>query len=125
MTEDCKYSHGQNIVDCFLEGYGWESRRHRPKMDVVSVYARTMLLMEGLVHDITAAARLENQRDPLSFLFYLGSGHAITQLLQPASDDRVTMAGIESLWLAQKPLDTPPHLAIECQVGRESTFVST
>ena len=37
----------------------------------------TMLLMEGLVHDITVAARLENQRDPLSLLFYLGSGHAI------------------------------------------------
>ena len=37
----------------------------------------TMLLMEGLVHDIMVAARLENQRDPLSFLFYLGSGYAI------------------------------------------------
>ena len=56
VTEYRQYSHGQNIVDCFLEGYGWESRRHRPKMDVVSVYARTMLLMEGLVHDITVAA---------------------------------------------------------------------
>ena len=106
----------------------------------------TMLLMEGLVHDITVAARLENQRDPLSLLFYLGSGHAIQpNSFNPlcrhirtydchrsaalpgwanASDDRVTMAGIESLWLEQKPLDTP-HLAIEYQVDRESTFVKT
>ena len=38
MTEDRKYSHGQNIVDRFREGYGWESRRHQPKMDVVSLY---------------------------------------------------------------------------------------
>ena len=29
----------------------------------------TMLLMEGLVHDITIAARLKNQPDPLSLLF--------------------------------------------------------
>jgi len=33
-----KYSHAQHIVDRFLEGYGWESRHHRPAMDVVSLY---------------------------------------------------------------------------------------
>ncbi len=33
-----KYSHSQHIVDRFLEGYGWEGRRHRPAMDVVSLY---------------------------------------------------------------------------------------
>lgn len=38
MTEDRKYSHGQNIVDRFLEGYRWEGHRHRPKIDVVSLY---------------------------------------------------------------------------------------
>ncbi len=38
VTEYRQYSHGQNIVDRFLEGYGWESRWHRPKMDVVSLY---------------------------------------------------------------------------------------
>jgi len=106
----------------------------------------TMLLMEGLVHDITIAARLENQRDPLSLLFYLGSGdamqpnffnplchhieHMIATDQQPYPLERtllttgLTLAGIESLWLEQKPLDTP-HLAIEYQVGRESTFMRT
>jgi len=33
-----KYSHSQHIVDRFLDGYGWESRHHRPPMDVVSLY---------------------------------------------------------------------------------------
>ena len=40
----------------------------------------SMLLMEGLVHDITAAARLKNQRDPFSLSFYLGSGHACSRI---------------------------------------------
>ena len=33
-----KYSHSQHIVDRFLEGYRWEGHRHRPKIDVVSLY---------------------------------------------------------------------------------------
>ena len=33
-----KYSHAQHIVDRFLEGYGWNSRHHRPPMDLVSLY---------------------------------------------------------------------------------------
>lgn len=33
-----KYSHSQHLVDRFLDGYGWESRHHRPAMDVVSLY---------------------------------------------------------------------------------------
>lgn len=38
VTEYRKFSHGQHIVDRFLEGYGWEGRHHRPEMDVVSLY---------------------------------------------------------------------------------------
>ncbi|MDP7631954.1 MAG: hypothetical protein QF402_03285, partial [Candidatus Latescibacteria bacterium] len=38
VTEYRKYSHGQHIVDRFLEGYGWNGRHHRPPMDVVSLY---------------------------------------------------------------------------------------
>ena len=38
VTEYRKYSHGQHIVDRFLEGYGWNSRNHRPPMDLVSLY---------------------------------------------------------------------------------------
>ena len=38
VTEYRKYSHGQHIVDRFLEGYGWNGRHHRPPMDLVSLY---------------------------------------------------------------------------------------
>src|SRR5689334_21278293 len=38
VTEYRKFVHGQHIVDRFLEGYGWNSRHHRPEMDVVSLY---------------------------------------------------------------------------------------
>lgn len=38
VTEYRKFSHGQHIVDRFLEGYGWNSRHHRPPMDIVSIY---------------------------------------------------------------------------------------
>ena len=33
-----KYSHGQHIVDRFLEGYGWNGKHHHPEMDLVSLY---------------------------------------------------------------------------------------
>jgi len=33
-----KYSHGQHIVDRFLEGYGWNGKHHHPAMDLVSLY---------------------------------------------------------------------------------------
>ena len=38
VTEYRKYSHGQHIVDRFLEGYGWNSQHHHPPMDLVSLY---------------------------------------------------------------------------------------
>src|SRR5271155_1979370 len=38
VTEYRKLSHGQHIVDRFLDGYGWESRHYRPSVDVVSLY---------------------------------------------------------------------------------------
>jgi hypothetical protein len=106
----------------------------------------SMLLMEGLVHDITAAARLKNRRDPFSLLFYLGSGHGmqpnffnplcfhmermIATGKPPYPVERtllttgLTAAGIESLWRGQKRLDTP-HLAIKYRTGEESTFRRT
>jgi hypothetical protein len=33
-----KYSHGQHIIDRFLEGYGWAGEWHHPEMDLVSLY---------------------------------------------------------------------------------------
>ena len=38
VTEYRKASHGQGIVDRFLEGYGWHGRHHLPKVEVVSLY---------------------------------------------------------------------------------------
>ena len=38
VTEYRKYSHGQNIVDRLMGGYGWESRWHHPALDVISLY---------------------------------------------------------------------------------------
>ncbi len=38
VTEYRKASHGQGIVDRFLDGYGWQGRFHRPLVDVVSLY---------------------------------------------------------------------------------------
>jgi hypothetical protein len=38
VTEYRKFSHGQHIVDRFLEGYGWNSKHHYPPMDLVSLY---------------------------------------------------------------------------------------
>jgi len=106
----------------------------------------TMLLMEGLVRDITVAARLKGQRDPFSLLFYLGSGHEVQpNFFNPLSQHieqmiasghppypvertllttGLTAAGVESLWLGQKRLETP-HLAIEYQVDAGSTFRRT
>jgi hypothetical protein len=33
-----KYSHGQNIIDRFLYGYGWKGTHYHPPMDVVALY---------------------------------------------------------------------------------------
>jgi hypothetical protein len=33
-----QYSHGQHIVDRFLEGYGWDGEHHHPPLDLVSLY---------------------------------------------------------------------------------------
>ena len=38
VTEYRKYSHGQNIVDRLMGGYGWGTRWHHPELDVVSLY---------------------------------------------------------------------------------------
>src|SRR6476659_6742710 len=38
VTEVRKHSHGQHIVDRFLEGYGWNGTHHHPPMDLVSLY---------------------------------------------------------------------------------------
>ena len=103
----------------------------------------TILLVEGLVEDITVAAKLKGQANPFSLLFYLGSGHhmqpnffnPLTHHIEnliatgkpPYPIERtllttgMTAAGVESHWLGGKRLETP-HLAIRYQPRKESTF---
>jgi hypothetical protein len=38
VTEFRKHSHAQNIVDRFIEGYGWEGQHRRPTCRIVSLY---------------------------------------------------------------------------------------
>src|SRR6478609_6292760 len=38
VTEYRRFSHGQHIVDRFLEGYGWNGAHHHPPMDLVAIY---------------------------------------------------------------------------------------
>ncbi len=33
-----KYSHGQHIVDRFLDGYGWNGEYHHPPFDLLGMY---------------------------------------------------------------------------------------
>ena len=101
----------------------------------------TMLLMNGLVDDFTFAARLKGQAEPLSTLFYLPPNPNVTYsaaLMSKAEETFLTnkapypvertlltsglvAAGVKSLSLGQKRLETP-HLAVRYQVSRESTF---
>ena len=38
ITEFRQLSHAEVILDRFLEGFGWETRHHRPAVDLVSLY---------------------------------------------------------------------------------------
>lgn len=38
VTDYRHKTHGQGIVDRFLDGYGWEGRHYRPQVDIVSLY---------------------------------------------------------------------------------------
>ena len=37
VTTYFKFSHGENIVDRYLYGYGWHGTHHHPPMDIVSL----------------------------------------------------------------------------------------
>ena len=100
-----------------------------------------IMLVEGIVHDITFAARLKNESKPISTLMYLHprevvnffnplTHHTETLFLTGESPYPVertllttglTAAGVESLHLDQSRLETP-HLNIRYQPATESTF---
>jgi hypothetical protein len=106
----------------------------------------TMLLLDGLLGDITFAARLKGQVEPFSTLMLLGADHDtqphnfdplvwhIEQLIisgkPPFPVERTLLttglvaAGVESLWRQGEPVDTP-HLAIRYRPNPNSTFRRT
>ncbi len=101
----------------------------------------TMLLLEGVIHDFTFAARIKGRRDPLSLLFYIDSqnprnffnpqinaieqmfltGKATYPVERTLLTTGLTAAGVESLWLGQKHIETP-HLRVRYQPTAESTY---
>jgi hypothetical protein len=101
----------------------------------------TMLLMNGLVGDFTFAARLKNQSEPLSTLFYLPPNPNVVysaMLMSKAEEMFLTgrppypiertllttglvEAGVRSLGTGQHRIETP-HLAIRYQPPRASLF---
>lgn len=103
----------------------------------------TMLLLNGLVGDITVAARLRGRQEPLSTLYYLPSTPNVSYsapLMAKAEEMFVTgrapfpvertllttglvAAGVKSLGTGEKRLETP-HLAVRYRAPRKSLFVN-
>lgn len=104
----------------------------------------TMLLLNGLVTDFSFAARLKDQAEPLSTLFYLPpvpnvtysaglmaqaeatflTGKSPSPLERTLLTTGLVEAGVRSLGKEQQRLETP-HLAITYQAQRESQFLRT
>jgi hypothetical protein len=106
----------------------------------------TMLLLNGLVGDITFAARIKKQAELLSTLTYIGGDHDsqphnfdplvwhIAQFMcsgkPPYPVERTLLttglvaAGVESLWRKSEWIETP-HLAIRYRPNPNSTFRRT
>ncbi len=111
------------------------------RFDYVDGLKATMLLMNGLVGDFTFAAKIKNQVEPLSTLFYLPPVPNVTYsaaLMSKAEELFLTgrapypvertllttglvAAGMQSLAAGGKRLETP-HLNVRYSVPRESTF---
>lgn len=103
----------------------------------------TMLLLNGVVGDITFAARIKGQSEPLSSLFYLGgagttqphnfdplvwhieqfmhAGQSQLPIERTLLTTGLVCAGVDSLAQASQRLATP-HLAIRYQPNPNSTF---
>ena len=116
------------------------------RFEYVDGLKATMLLLDGLLGDITFAARLKGQSEPFSTQLWLGGGHQtqpnnfnplvwhIEQFLlsgkPPYPVERTLLttglvtAGVESLFRNGERIDTP-HLAIRYQPPASSTFRRT
>jgi hypothetical protein len=117
------------------------------RFEYVDGLKATMLLLNGLVNDITFAARLKNQPEPISMLSYLGGTgttqphnfdalvHYIEkfvrthQLPHPIERTLLTTglvcAGIDSLFAADGQFIDTPNLEIRYRPNHNSTFRHT
>jgi len=104
----------------------------------------TMLLLNGLVTDMTFAARLRGESDVFSCLMYLPhrdvcnffsplvrqaesmflTGKSPRPIERTLLTTGLTAAGVESLWRGQQRIETP-HLSVAYQAGVESAFWRT
>ncbi|WP_254508599.1 hypothetical protein [Anatilimnocola floriformis] len=104
----------------------------------------TMLLLNGLVTDFTFAARLKDQAEPLSTLFYLPptpnvtysaglmaqaeatflTGKSPTPIERTLLTTGLVEAGVRSLGKEQQRLETP-HLSFAYRAPQESQFLRT
>jgi len=111
------------------------------RFDYADGLKATMLLMNGLVGDFTFAAKVKNQAEPISTLFYLPpvpnvvysaalmskaeelflTGKAPYPLERTLLTTGLVAAGMQSLAAGQTRIATP-HLAIRYEVPRQSTF---
>jgi hypothetical protein len=101
----------------------------------------TMLLMNGLVGDISVALKVKDRKEPLSALFYLPptpnvsysaplmakaeemfvTGRAAFPVERTLLTTGLVAAGIQSLGSGEKRLETP-HLAVRYRAPRHSQF---
>ncbi|MCI0700483.1 MAG: hypothetical protein L0241_05320 [Planctomycetia bacterium] len=101
----------------------------------------TMLLLNGLVRDFNFAARIKDQKEPLSVLFHLPPNPNVTYsaaLMSKAEEmfltgkapypvertlltSGMTAAGLKSLATGEKRLETP-HLAVKYEAPKESQY---
>jgi hypothetical protein len=117
------------------------------RFEYVDGLKATMLLLNGLVNDITFAARLKNQPEPISMLSYLGGTgttqphnfdalvHYIERFLHthelPHPIERTLLttglvaAGVDSLFRGDGQFLDTPHLEIRYRPTHNSTFRQT
>jgi hypothetical protein len=112
------------------------------RFDYVDGTKATMLLLNGLVGDFTFAAKIKNQAEPLSTLFYLPpvpnvvysavlmakaeelflTGKAPYPIERTLLTTGLVAAGVQALAAGGKRMETP-QLAIRYEAPRQSTFV--
>jgi hypothetical protein len=99
-----KYSHGQHIVDRFLEGYGWNGTHHHPAMDLVSLYVEQIAMLG--FGEFRSAQRLCHAFEEV--LQYFRSRRKQTQVISLAECRRQFLfraLALESLFLAAISLE--------------------